>query len=597
MTGPSRPTLAGSFGMVTSTHWLASQTGMAMLERRGNAFDAATAAGFVLQVAQPHLNGPAGEVPILVHDARSGRVQVVAGQGTAPAAASLDHFAALGLTDVPGTGLLAATVPAAFRSWLTLLRDFGTMRVRDVLEPAAHYARVGVPVTPQIAATIASIADLAAAHWPTTAAAYVRGGGAPPVGSVLLNPMLADTLDRLIAAAEASGPGREAQIEGALRAFYGGFVAEAIDAFVRTPARDETGADHAGLLTGDDLARWVLPIEDPVSVRYGDHEVFKTGPWGQGPVFLQQLKLLQGFDLGALDPTGPDFVHVVVECAKLAFADREAHYGDPDVVAVPVDVLLSDSYADERRALVGPEASADLRPGSIDGYPGRLPSVLPIDGEGVGAGAGRAAGTGEPTVWLTPETGGDTCHLDAVDRWGNLVAATPSGGWLQSSPVIPALGFPLGTRLQMARLEPGLAATLVPGSRPRTTLSPTIAFRNGQPYLAFGTPGGDQQDQWSLVPFLLHVHHGLPLQEALEAPLFDTRHPPSSFAPRTRAPRTVVMERRFPAATVDELRRRGHDVAEVGPWTLGRVTAVAIDPPFLRAAASPRGLQAYAVGR
>lgn len=592
----TRPELTGDVGMVASTHWLASATGMSVLERGGNAFDAAVAAGFVLQVVEPHLNGPGGEVPAIAYVAPEDSVVVVAGQGPAPRAATTAHFRDLGLDLIPGTGQLATTVPGAFDGWMTMLARYGTWRPRDVLEPAISYARRGYPLVPKICETIATVERLFREHWPSSAATYLPGGAVPAPGSRLTNGPLADAYDRVVREAEAAGADRDAQIRAARDAFYRGFVAEIIDRWSRQAFYDVSGEPHAGVLAADDLAAWSTPIEEPTRLRYGDYEVFKTGPWGQGPVFLQQLALLSGFDLGAMDPEGPDFVHTVVECAKLAFADRDAFYGDPAFVDVPLDALLSSAYADERRAMVKPEASGELVPGAPGGRVGRLPGyVTSASGHEV---SGDGAGTGEPTVDRYGRTRGDTCHLDVADRFGNLVSATPSGGWLHSSPVIPELGFGLNTRAQMFWLEDGLPNSLAPGKRPRTTLTPSLAFRDGEPYLAFGTPGGDQQDQWSLLLFLRHVHFGYDLQRSIDAPAFHTTHFPSSFWPRDRRPREVVIEDRFGEATLAELRRRGHLVAESGPWSLGRLSAVSRGRDgFLRAAANPRGMQGYAVGR
>jgi gamma-glutamyltranspeptidase/glutathione hydrolase len=616
----TRPQLAGTFGMVASTHWLASATGMAVLEKGGNAFDAAVAAGLVLQVVEPHLNGPGGEVPIIGWDARRAAagedgVFVLAGQGPAPQAATLDTFAGLGLDLVPGSGLLAACVPAAFGTWMLLLERHGTMALRDVMEYAIGYARDGYPVVPGISAGIASVADLFREHWPTSAEIYLADG-VPAPGSRFTNPALAATYERILREAEAAGRGRQAQIEAARAAFYEGFVAEAIAAYLaRAEVMDVTGERHRGLLSGDDLARWRPAVEQPATLDYQGLTVCKTGPWGQGPVFLQQLALLAGFPVTDMAPA--EYIHTVTECAKLAFADREAWYGDsPDV---PLAILLSPAYADSRRALVGETASAELRPGS----PGGLVPVLPgyatgavrvSHGAGIGeptlqdgrAAQARPAGDGGHTVAEAPappgapgvrtETG-DTCHLDVADRFGNMVTATPSGGWLQSSPVIPGLGFCLGTRAQMFTLTPGLPNTLAPGKRPRTTLSPSLVLRGGEPWLAFGTPGGDQQDQWPLSFFLRHLHSGMNLQEAIDAPAFHTRHFPSSFYPRESSPRSLDIEERAGAEVIAELRRRGHEVTVQPPWSLGRISAVARDGGLLYAAANPRGMQGYAVGR
>ena len=341
---------------------------------------------------------------------------------------------------------------------------------------------------------------------------------------------------------------------------------------------DSSGRAHRGLLAADDLAGFEASFEAPASLSYEGWTVFKTGPWGQGPVLLQQLALLDGFDLASMGAGSTEFVHTVLECSKLAFADREAWYGDPEFASVPLERLLSSAYADERRALVTDTASSQLVPG----LPGaKLPRPL------VGA---LAAGVGEPTR-------GDTCHLDVVDRLGNVVSATPSGGWLQSSPVVPGLGFPLGTRAQMFWLEDGLPNSLEPGKRPRTTLSPSLA-RRGDEVLSFGTPGGDQQDQWSLVFFLHHVLFEQNLQAAIDLPMFHSNHFPSSFYPREAKPRHVELEARFSTAVIDELRERGHDVHVTDEWSLGRLSAASRDAGgTLRAAANPRGMQGYAVGR
>jgi gamma-glutamyltranspeptidase/glutathione hydrolase len=608
----TRPQLSGTFGMVASTHWLASAAGMAVLEKGGNAFDAAVAAGFVLQVVEPHLNGPAGEVPVIGYDASDGGVFVLDGQGPAPAAATLDAFADLGLDLVPGSGLLAACVPAAFGTWMLLLARHGTLTLREVMQYAIGYAANGYPMLPTASAAIGAVAGTFREHWPTSADIYLANG-VPAAGSRFANPLLAAVYDRILREAEAAGSGREAQIEAARRAFYEGFVAEAITGYLAgAEVMDVTGQRHRGLLAGADLAGWRASAEEPVTLDFRGLTVCKTGPWGQGPVFLQQLALLDGLDLAGMGAGSAAFIHSVTESAKLAFADREAWYGDPRQSDVPLDSLLSAGYAAQRRALIGEQASAGLVPGSPAGVAGRLPGyALAAFGGGAGAdGAGRGgAGIGEPTAAsagygyglggvVAPELGpGDTCHLDVADRFGNLVSATPSGGWLQSSPVVPGLGFCLGSRAQMFSLTPGFASSLAPGRRPRTTLSPSLALRDGEPYLAFGTPGGDQQDQWTLAVFLNHVVFGMNLQEAIDFPAFHTDHFPSSFYPRGSVPRSLSVESRVGEQVIAELRERGHQVDVRGPWSLGRVSAVARSGGFLYAGANPRGMQGYAVGR
>ena len=588
----TRPEIAGTFGVVATTHWIASQTGMAVLERGGNAFDAAAAAAFMLHLAEPHLNGPGGDAPIILHSARSGTQHVVCGQGVAPKGATMDAFADLGIDLIPATGLLPAVVPGAFDAWCRLVRDWGTWELPAILEYAIGYARNGIPLVPRISATIEGVRPLFEEEWKTSAAVFLPGGKVPAPNSLLARPALAATLERLCR--EAVGPSREARIDTVRRAFYQGFVAEAVDRFFRsTDVLDVTGRRHRGFLRAEDFAAWQAGVEDPVAYDYTGHTVLKCGAWSQGPALLQQLALLRGFDVGAMDPLGVDFVHTVVECAKLAFADREAWYGDPAFTDVPLNTLLSTEYNDARRKLVGPQASNELRPGAING---RTPWV----DHGAAARAGMlnaAPGAGEPTVARLGVIGADTCHIDVIDRDGNMVSATPSGGWLQSSPVIPELGFPMGTRGQMFWLKPDLPGSLAPGKRPRTTLSPSFALRDGRPWMSFGTPGGDQQDQWQTIFFLRMVHHGMNIQEAIDAPSFHSEHFPSSFWPRIARPGKLVLEGRYEPAVADELIRRGHKAELGGEWTEGRLSAARVEDGQMRAGANPRGMQGYAVGR
>jgi gamma-glutamyltranspeptidase/glutathione hydrolase len=589
----TRPEIAGTFGVVATTHWIASQVGMAVLERGGNAFDAAAAAGFTLQLAEPHLNGPGGDAPIILHSAASGTQHVICGQGVSPGGATLDAFERMGLDLIPGTGLLPAMVPGAFDAWCLMLRDWGTWELADILAYAIGYARRGIHIVPRISATIESVRPLFEAEWPTSAAVFLPHGQVPGPGTLFARPAVAEMWERLLG--EATGASREARIDAGRNAWYRGFVAEAIgEFFANTEVLDASGRRHRGLLNADDMARWAASVEDPVAFDYHGHTVLKCGPWSQGPVFLQQLALLRGFDIGAMDPLGADFIHTVVECAKLAYADREAYYGDPDFVQVPLNELLSSAYNDERRKLVGPRASLALRPGAVDGATPWVDHHAEERAELLT----RAPGVGEPTVARLGVIGADTCHIDVIDRHGNMVSATPSGGWLQSSPVVPGLGFPIGTRGQMFWLKPGLPNSLAPRKRPRTTLSPSFALRDGKPWMAFGTPGGEQQDQWSPIMFLRMVHHNMTIQQAIDAPSFHTEHWPSSFWPRVARPGKVVIEGRYGSHVLDELLERGHR-AELGPdWSEGRLSGARIEADGqMFAGANPRGMQGYAVGR
>ncbi|MFF5054633.1 gamma-glutamyltransferase family protein [Micromonospora sp. NPDC000663] len=596
MTFTTRPTLQGTFGMVSSTHWLASQSAMGILERGGNAFDAAVTAGFVLHVVEPHLNGPGGEVPAIVATAQDPTPKVLCGQGPAPAGATIAHFRSLGMDLIPGAGPLAAAVPGAVDAWLLLLREHGTLSLAEVLEPAIGYAAAGHPLVGRVGDTVAAVRSLFQEHWPTSAQLWLRDGRPPAAGEMVTNPAYADTLRRLVEAGRAAGPDREAQIEAARRAWGTGFVADAVDRFSRLPFQDSSGRPHAGLVTGDDLAAYSATWEEPATLDWHGYSVAKTGFWGQGPVLLETLSVLDALDdPGAYDPATAAGIHAQVEALKLAFADREAWYGDS--ADVPAKALLSREYARERAALIGDRASAELRPGHPDGARPRLAAH-------VRPGAGRRtdpsdATTGEPTVQSDGVTRGDTCHVDVVDRWGNMISATPSGGWLQSSPTIPELGFPLGSRLQMFWLEEGLASSLAPGRRPRTTLSPTMVHRDGEPILACGTPGGDQQDQWQL-PFLLrHLVAGQSLQEAIDAPAWHTVSLPGSFYPRDMQPGVLVVEERLDEDVREALLSYGHDVRISDAWSLGRLCAVTRDPGtgVLAAGANPRGMQGYACGR
>lgn len=612
----TRPEIEGTFGVVTSTHWIATAVGMATLEKGGNAFDAGVATAFTLQVVEPHLNGPGGDVPVIVHDVKRGRTEVICGQGPAPAKATIAHYRdELGLDLIPGTGLLAACIPGTFDTWMTLLRDYGTMRLADVLSPAIDYAKNGFPLVERASATIDTVKDQFREHWPTSAAVYLPNGKVPVPGTIFTNPKFAETYERILREAQNGGGSREAEIERARKAWSQGFVAEAVDRFCRTQEiMDTSGRRHRGVLTGQDMANWQATIEAPIFYDYGRYRVMKAGPWTQGLATLQTLALLKGFDLDALSPVSAEFIHLQVEATKLAFADRDTFYGDPKFVDVPVDVLLSDAYNDQRRKLITDRASMELRPGTVTGF-GKQVDVRLASGA---RSAVENSGAGEPTVgridWTHDEDHlpdvtqardhermgaipGDTVHFDIIDRDGNMVTATPSGGWLHSSPVIPDLGFPLGTRAQMFWLDEDHPAALMPGKRPRSTLTPTMALRDGEPYLAWGSPGGDQQDQWITQFFLRHVHAKMNLQEAIDAPAWHSEHFPSSFWPRKARPGVMVVESRVPEATVKELRARGHQV-EVGPdWSEGRLTAASKLGRRRRAAANPRGMQGYAAGR
>ncbi len=592
----TRPELTGTFGMVSTTHWLASAAGLSMLEKGGTAADAAVAAGFVLNVVEPHLNGPLGDMSAMIWPSDQARPTVVCGQGTAPAKATLDHYISEGLTLIPGSGLLAAVVPGQFDAFMLMLRDHGRLSFREVMTPALGYARSGHPILPRVCATIASMAEVFETEWTSSAPIWLPRGKAPSPGELFANPQLADFWQRLVDEAETAS-GREAQIEAARTAFHEGFVAEAIDAFMqRAEALDATGARRKGVLQGKDMASWRAHYEEPISVEHNGWNVFKCGAWTQGPVLLQALQTLSGETFSEMDPNGDTFVHLVTETLKLAMADRETYLGDPLQSDIPLNVLLSDAYGQERRKLIGREANFEHQPGQIAGFEAQVDAfqrrIRRETPEELGV------GVGEPTMAHLTEQRGDTVHIDVVDQWGNAVSATPSGGWLKSNPVVPGLGVPLNTRAQMFWLEESGPNALAPGRRPRSTLSPSMALRPDGARLALGTPGGDQQDQWQLIYLLRLIHFESNLQEGIDSPLFHTGHLQASFYPRGCETAQLVVEPSFSVETRQALSDRGHRVEVATPWSVGRLTAAESRPNgTVAAAATPRLMQAYAMGR
>ena len=607
----TRPEIVGTFGVVASTHWLASQTAMGILEKGGNAFDAAVAGGFVLQIVEPHLNGPGGEVPIMLWSEKEQRMRVLCGQGPAPKLATCAYFKALGLELVPGIGLLPATVPGAFGAWLTMLRDYGTMTLAEVMAPAIAYARDGFPILPRTVQAILAVQSLFASEWKSSAEVWIPRGQVPRPGELFQSPAIAQTYTRLLTeAAAVSADDRILTINAALEIFYRGFIAQEIDQFYTDqPIRDTTGERNTGLLRYDDLANWTPTYEEPHTVDFGRYTVAKCGPWSQGPVMLQQLSILKHAGLENFAPDSAEFVHRVAEATKLAMADRMAWYGDPLFAKIPMAELLSDEYGKARYARIGALSAKLFEAGQPGGRQAKLPDLeaaartLKVSDTRFGVGEPTFAALPPVSEWAKKEVFiGDTCHIDVIDAQGNMVSATPSGGWLSSSPAIPALGFSLGTRLQMTWFDDNVPGQLMPGKRPTTTLSPSMALRDGLPYMVFGTPGGDQQDQWSTEFFLRHAVYGMNLQEAIEYPAWHVDHFPISFWPRSLRYNQITLESRFPEATLQALRDAGHEVKVGAEWSEGRMSACTREPGLngrllLRAAANPRGMQGYAVGR
>lgn len=566
----------GTQSVISTGHTLATEAGMQILRRGGNAADAAVAAGFALAVTKPHQNGIAGEVPMLVYAAGEQKTWAVSGAGVAPRAATLEQYQSYDIEVIPGDGFLPMTVPSAVATYLLVLERFGTLRVADVLAPAVELAGRGFPMYDALHDAIADCVERYNSEWPSSANKFLHDNEAPPCGFIWKQPHWAATFQTLIDR-DCEQTDRAAGCAAARDAFYQGPVAEQMAEFCQsTEVDDASGEAHRGLLSVEDLASFEAGLEDPVTTVWQDLEIHKCSTWTQGPVLLQTLNLLKGYDLAGMGHNSAEAIHTITECMKLAFADREFYYGDPDFSDVPMEKLLSDAYADQRRALVDPDrASEELRPGDRD------PLVV--------------SGLADVETCFAD---GDTTNFEVIDAAGNMVSGMPSGAWLMSSPVVPGLGFPLGTRGQMFSLTAGHPNCIAPGKRPRQTLTPSLATHGGRPCMVFGSPGGDCQDQWAL-QFLLNVTiYGLSLQEAVEAPTFWTQHFPNSFYPRGAEPASLYIERRVPESVCDILAGRGHDVMLQPAFAGGNTLAASIDPDSgLRcAAASPRLNPASAAG-
>jgi gamma-glutamyltranspeptidase/glutathione hydrolase len=552
---------------------------------------------FCLNLLEPQSNGIGGEVPTLIYSAKERKAFAVSGLGWSPKAFTIDWCREHGIDLIPGDGYLPACVPAVVDTWATALARFGTMSFSQVLQPAIELAKNGFPVYYRLHANLAANLRKYTELYPTTGEIYYPNGRVPEVGEVFRNPDWANAL-KLMCQAEAAAQykGRVAGIEAARDVFYKGEIAERIIDFISNhPVEDASGTAHTGLLSYGDMAEWHATIEDPVALSYRGLDVHKCSSWTQGPVFLQQLAILEGFDLKALGHNSADYLHTWIEGAKLAFADREAYYGDPLFDQVPFEVLLSKEYAAERRNLIGAEASREMRPGDV----GRgVPTYVTFDVAEDNRRALNVAGHEVRDLGLGHAHVGDTTHLDAVDWEGNMVAATPSGGWLGSSPVIKGLGFPLGTRGQMFYLNPQRPNALAPRKRPRATLTPSLVTKGGEPFMVFGTPGGDCQDQWTLQFFLNYVDFGMNIQEALDAPTVHSAHFPSSFYPRAAYPGRMMAEGCISREVIAELERRGHEVVVTDGWVNGKVMGIRYDKArgVILGGVAPKGNIGYALG-
>lgn len=576
----TRPLVMGRNGVVVSGHPLASEAGLQMLRQGGNAVDAGVATVLAQAVTEFDRFGFGGEVPILIHSARDGEVVAVNGHGTAPAAATVEWFEQRGIEAIPGDCFLPAVVPAVMDSLIAALDGYGTMTLAQVMAPSIELAEHGFPAYDSFLNRV-RVERGRLADWPSSMALFYPGGKMHAVGELFIQKDLARTFRRLVEAEAAAGGDRSKGLRAARDLFYRGEIAREIVEFQKTfECTDQTGYTSTGLLTTDDFAGYRARIEEPAKTNYRGIDVYKVGFWSQGPVLLQTLNLLEGFDLKAAGHNSPEYIHLISEAMKLAYADREWYYADPDYVGVPEEGLLSKAYAAERRKLIDPDVvSLKLRPG--DPYP--------FDPR-------EAAAAIPPEIDFHPWPAGTT-GTRVADKDGNVFSATPSGGWFPTSPIIPGLGFVLGTRGQAFFVDRESANRVEPGKRPRTTLTPTLAVKDGKPWMAWGTPGGDAQDQVNLQVFLNVVEFGMDIQQAVEAPLVQILDFPPSFFPREIHPGVTRYETRMDPAVIEKLSEQGHRMMPAGAWSIGDATALAVDPRngVLQGAAGPRRNKSYAV--
>jgi len=564
-----RPEIIGTHGIVAGGRHYSVAAGIRILEQGGNAIDAGVATVLAASVVEISHFGFGGESPTMIYDARTHEVSVVNGQGPAPKAANVELFAAKGKVD--GNGPLGATIPAMLDAMALALDAKGTMRFEQVMQPAIEYAD-GFPLYAFLRDfLVRERAATEAYEW--SKRTYYPDGRVPEVGEIFRQPNLAKTLRAIVAAEHAAFErtrDRHAAIRAGRDAFYTGDIARRI-----------ADADRAagGVFSYDDLASYHGAIEKPQTVNFHGFDVYKAGPWNQGPVLLQTLNILEGIDLRALGHNSADYLHTVHEAIKLAYDDRNSLYGDPAFVSVPMAGLLSPAYAAERRRLIAPTASLEHRPGN----------PFPFD-----------PGTPPPKARYLPHSQGpksttavgDTTCVAVVDKDGNLFSATPSSGWLLGGAFVAGdTGVPLSNRMQVFDLDPLSPNVLAGGKRPRTTLTPTIVLRGGKPFLAIDTPGGDSQDQQILNVLLNVMVFGMDVQEAIEAPRINSLHPFSSFDNHESLPGVLEIEDRVPAKIRDDLTARGHKLRVLGPYSMSTgVVAVGVDPKTgaLRGGADPR---------
>jgi gamma-glutamyltranspeptidase/glutathione hydrolase len=562
--GPLRSEVRADNGVVAAGRTFSAEAGARILSAGGNAIDAGVASVFAAAVVEISHFGLGGEAPIIIYSAKDKRVVVINGQGSAPKAASPAMFA--GQNAIPGNGPNGATIPAVVDAAALALEKYGTKSLAEVLAPAIELAD-GFPMYTFLENYLRSERK-ASEQYEWTKKTYYPDGRVTRTGEIFRQPNLAATLRTLAAAeaaAQANGATREAAIQAGRDAFYKGSIAQRMSAAVRAAG---------GTMTEEDLASYRGKLEEPATATYRGYTVHKAGFWNQGPALLQTLQILEGFDLAKMGIGSADALHTIVEAIKLAFADRDKYYADPDFANVPGDALLSPNYASLRRALIDPRrASMESRPGD------------PVRGAALSTVFPQLTGAAEREP-------GDTTAVEVVDNDGNLFSATPSSGWLLDGAFVAGdTGVPMSNRMQAFRLDPSSPNVLAGGKRPRTTLTPTIVTKNGEPFLAIGTPGGDSQDQQILLVLVNIIDFGLDVQAAIEAPRVNSLHPQSSFDDHRAQPGVLEVERTLPPAVIEELRARGHILRMRAPYGISTgIVAAGVDPATgkLRGGADPR---------
>lgn len=579
----TRPLIMGTRGVVVSGHHQASDAGLTMLKKGGNAVDAGVATVFAQAVVEFDRFGIGGEVPVLIYLAGEKKVVSLSGQGVAPRAATIEWFRSRDIDLVPMDGFLPATVPSVVDTLILALDRYGTLSLGEVLGPAIDLAARGFAVHPEFKMHIEEQEARFRSEWTTSGKIFLPGNKVPEIGDLFVQTDLARTLKRLVDAEAAHREaGRSAGLRAARDLFYEGEMAEEMVAFQKSfKSRDANGFESAGLLEVEDLVNFHSHVEEPTRTTYRGVDIYKAGFWTQGPVLLQALNIIEGYDLKALGHNSSDYIHLLAEAMKLAFADREWYYADPDFVGVPQRGLLSKEYAAKRRDLIDlRRASLTLRPGDPYPFQQQQAESRPIPA----------------AIEFRPGEAGTT-GTRVADAEGNVFSATPSGGWFRHSPIVEGLGFVLGTRGQIFWLDEDKANKLEPGKRPRSTLTPSLALKDGKPFLAWGTPGGDVQDQVNLQFLVNVVDFGMDIQEAIDAPYFQILDFPSSFYPRQFSPGGMRLEDRIDSAVFEKLQQMGHRTNRAGDWSLGDTTALMVDVKrrMLFGAASPRRDKSYAL--